>query len=382
MQLTPNQIARLREDAVRALQRRDGPAALAALEPLMQLPDPPLLSAAQAYLFAEDPRQADAVLDRVLAADPRHIGALLLKGEAHGQIGDSRAATAFYQAALDTAARTPNVPQGLQGALQRAREAISGFASRYEEELRGRLEQEGIRGAAMSPRIAEALDILTGRKQVFVQQPQSFYFPGLPQNQFYEREAFDWVPALEAQSEVIRAELEGVLGEDDAFRPYVESEPGRPPKANAMLGDPRWGALYLWRGGEPVAQQAERCPRTMAALEAAPIPRIAGRSPMALFSRLKPGMHIPAHTGFLNTRLICHLPLVVPPGCSLRVGNEVRSWEPGKLLIFDDSIEHEAWNRGEDDRVVLLFEIWRPEISEQDRAALTVMFEYISAYDA
>lgn len=148
-----------------------------------------------------------------------------------------------------------------------------------------------------------------------------------------------------------------------------------------MVGDPRWGACYLWQAGEPVAEIAARAPRTMAALDHAPVPRIAGRSPMALFSRLRPGMHIVPHHGFLNTRLICHLPLIVPDGCSFRVGNQTREWQEGRLLIFDDSIEHEAWNRGTADRVVLLFEVWRPEITPEEREALTVMFEYITGYD-
>ncbi len=119
---------------------------------------------------------------------------------------------------------------------------------------------------------------------------------------------------------------------------------------------------------------------SLQALREAPIPHITGRSPMALFSMLKPGMHIVPHTGFLNTRLICHLPLLAPPGCRLRVGNEVRIWEEGKMLLFDDSIEHEAWNEGSETRVVLLFEIWRPEIGEADREALTVLYEHIAAY--
>lgn len=98
---------------------------------------------------------------------------------------------------------------------------------------------------------------------------------------------------------------------------------------------------------------------------------------MALWSLLKPGTHIQPHHGMLNTRLICHIPLVVNPDCALRVGPETRSWEVGKALVFDDSFEHEAWNRGQATRVILLFEIWRPEIRDDERAALTRLFETI-----
>jgi aspartyl/asparaginyl beta-hydroxylase (cupin superfamily) len=118
----------------------------------------------------------------------------------------------------------------------------------------------------------------------------------------------------------------------------------------------------------------------MAALAKVPMPVIAARSPMALFSVLQPGTHIPPHTGMLNTRLICHLPLIVPPDCTLRVGNQVEPVERGKLMIFDDSIEHEAWNRSDATRVVLLFEVWRPELSADERAALTILFESVGLY--
>jgi len=82
----------------------------------------------------------------------------------------------------------------------------------------------------------------------------------------------------------------------------------------------------------------------------------------------------------LNTRLICHVPLIAPPGCTLRVGSETREWQEGKALIFDDSFEHEAWNRGTSTRIVLLFEIWRPEIGESERAELVTLFEAIDLF--
>src|SRR3546814_7962020 len=71
---------------------------------------------------------------------------------------------------------------------------------------------------------------------------------------------------------------------------------------------------------------------------------VPGRAPVAFFSALKPGTHIPPHNGATNTRLTVHMPLVIPPDCALRVGDETRTWEPGKLLMFDDTIRHEAWN--------------------------------------
>jgi aspartyl/asparaginyl beta-hydroxylase (cupin superfamily) len=99
-----------------------------------------------------------------------------------------------------------------------------------------------------------------------------------------------------------------------------------------------------------------------------------------MFSLLRPGAHIPPHTGEVNTRLICHLPLIVPAGCTLRVGNDTRPLVEGKAWVFDDTMEHEASNPSDQSRVILLFEIWRPELDEEERRLVAAMFEAIDAY--
>ena len=121
--------------------------------------------------------------------------------------------------------------------------------------------------------------------------------------------------------------------------------------------------------------------RSMQALRDAPLAHVPNRSPSILFSLLKPGARIPPHHGLVNTRLICHLPVIVPGQCSFRVGNEVRDWVEGKSWLFDDTIEHEAWNDSNQTRVILLFDVWRPELSAQERALVVSLFEAIDAHD-
>ena len=118
----------------------------------------------------------------------------------------------------------------------------------------------------------------------------------------------------------------------------------------------------------------------MEALAHAPMPEIPGRSPNAHWSRLLPGAHIAPHTGMLNTRLICHIPILTAPDCWFRVGSETRGWVDGVPLVFDDSFNHEAKNDGPQERVVLLFEIWRPEIDAADREAIGRIFQAIGQY--
>jgi hypothetical protein len=340
---------------------------------------PPWFLLAQACRHAGDHEAAERTLDLLLAEEPRHIGALILKGDLRGAEGDTRAAISFYGTALRAASEAGPIPPGLAAELGRvealSREARSGF----ERQLEDRLAEAGFGPSNRGPRFQAALDILAGRKPVYLQEPTSFYFPGLPQIPFYERSGFPWLEKVEAATREIRAELEALLADEGGFQPYVRDTPGRPRPANPLFNDPAWSVCYLLENGEPTSF-AQRCPRTVAALAEAPMPVIAGRSPMALFSLLRPGAHIRPHHGLLNTRLICHLPLIAPPGCRLRVGGEERIWEEGKALVFDDSFEHEAWNEGVGLRVVLLFEIWRPEITAKEREALTVMYEAITRY--
>jgi aspartyl/asparaginyl beta-hydroxylase (cupin superfamily) len=327
-----------------------------------------------------DLQASDKALDAVLQGDPHNPYALLMKGDHQAANGDDRAANSWYNAALSSATQTPNLPQDLIARLDRAQASVAATTTRFEAHLTNALTNDGVDPAAVAPRFGEAIDIIAGRREVFLQQPTTFFYPGLPHTQFFENADFAWVAALEAAAPAMRKEVEAILGEGSGLTPYVVGNENRPTREHALLNDPDWSAFYLWENGALVPENAARCPNTMAALIGLPIPHIASRSPMVLFSVLRPGTHIPAHNGMLNTRLICHIPLIVPPYCRLRVGNETRTVEFGKTMIFDDSIEHEAWNDSDETRVILLFEIWRPELSEAERRALTVMYEAINAY--
>jgi aspartyl/asparaginyl beta-hydroxylase (cupin superfamily) len=94
-----------------------------------------------------------------------------------------------------------------------------------------------------------------------------------------------------------------------------------------------------------------------------------------MFSLLAPHTAIPPHVGINNTRLVCHLPLVVPEGCWFRVGAETREWQEGTAFVFDDTIEHEARNPTDQQRVVFIFDVWHPDLSEVERQAVTALLE-------
>lgn len=335
---------------------------------------------AQACEGLDERDQAMVALDQVLAADHNNPFALLMKGDMFARAGDDRASVSFYRMGLRRASDLQQLPGDLPERIRRAEAAVAAAEARFEGQLESTLTERGI--DTVPPRFAEALAIASGKQQVYLQEPTSFYFPGLPQIPWYSNELFPWAAELEAAVPDMRSEIEQLLLDERGLEPYVQEEAERASRGHSLLDDARWSAFHLFRHGEWVEENAARCPLIMRLLELLPIPRIKRRSPMALISVLKPGTHIPPHHGMINTRLICHIPLVVPPGCRLRVGAETRDVVEGKAMIFDDSFEHEAWNDGDGVRAVLLFEIWRPEITEEEKFALTAMFEAVTGYDA
>jgi hypothetical protein len=334
----------------------------------------PWIALANAEMALGRSDAAEQAVEAQLELASRDLGALLLKGLLRERAGDSRAASSFYQAALAQAAADGNPPPSLRQLLEHAQRFSASSGKEFEAHLLASI------GADLSPLMTEAVELLTGKRALYLQQPSVFYYPGLAQQRFWDPAGFKWFAGMLDLMPAMQDELRSVLEDDGAFSPYVHRTQHRPAPNNPLLGKQDWSAFHFWKDGAVIEENAQRCPATMAALDHAPMPRIPGRSPNAHWSRLLPGAHIAPHCGMLNTRLICHIPILTAPHCWLRVGSETRGWIDGVPLVFDDSIEHEAKNDGSQQRVILLFEIWRPEIPDEDRAAIARIFEAIGEY--
>jgi aspartyl/asparaginyl beta-hydroxylase (cupin superfamily) len=377
MQLTNQEAERLVREGVEALRQGRSGEARGRFERVTQTGRANvqlLLLLATACRSEGDVAVDEAALDRLLAMGPRVLRAHIMKGDCRAKAGDERGSLNFYESAQLLAAGQ-QIPDDLRTELKRVQDWINRFKARVEEQRDIALAARGVPPGSRSARFQQSLDILAGHKRIFVQEPTGYYFPGLPQIQFYEPADFGWVPAVERAANTARDEVAALLAVGtEGFRPYLQRDANRPRlDDNDLLDSSDWSALFLCENGHVFDNIVARCPGTWEAVQAAPLPRIAN-SPTVMFSLLRAGARIAPHTGTHNARLICHLPLIVPPGCGFRVGNEVRHWEVGKLLIFDDTIEHEAWNDSDQDRVVLIFDIWRPELSEQERREVAALF--------
>lgn len=321
-------------------------------------------------------------LDKALALDPRFFLALLHKATTLERLGKPKQAAGVFQAFL-ACVPSQGISVPLQSAMAHARKAVQENNRSLERFLQSRLtEQLTAQTPKQRDRFIDCIDVMLGKKRVYTQQPTFMHFPRLPAIQFYDRDDFPWLDAVEAAADDIRNELLGVLAETKQdFVPYV-SHPADAPlnQWQELNNSRRWGAFHLWREGEAVTENLARCPKTAAMLANAPQPVMQGHAPNAFFSLLDRETHIPPHTGVTNTRLVVHLPLVVPPRCGFRVGSEVREWQPGKAWVFDDTIEHEAWNRSTAPRAILIFDIWNPYLTQEERALVGAATEAIGEF--
>jgi Aspartyl/Asparaginyl beta-hydroxylase len=203
------------------------------------------------------------------------------------------------------------------------------------------------------------------------QQPTFLYFPDLPPAAYLDRSLFPWIGALESQTDAVRAELMTLLPSSAGRERVFTTDELERENLRGLDVPPSWNGYYFYRHGVRRDDNCASCPATAAALEHIPLAHVREHGPEVLYSVFTPGTHLLAHRGVTNTRLVGHLPLLVPPDCALRVGGEIHEWQPGRVVIFDDTYEHEAWNRSQQTRVVMIFDIWNPYLTEAERAALT-----------
>lgn len=332
-----------------------------------------------------DPGISEAEADARMLAQRDDIVATLAKADHRMLAKDYRAAAAFYGAVGRMAGSGLAIERS---ELLRARDAAVWLDQRFGEMLREGLAKAGLGPGQRHPKFQKALEIMQGARRRdpetnrFPQMPQTFYYPDLPLVHFVDPSGYAWREAVETQTEAILAEAQVLLADTASFQPYMRQTTDRPQgDVHGLLDNPDWSTCYLTDRGQPILERTERAPVTFGMLDSqVPLSRIGTRAPSIMFSLLRPHSKIPPHTGMINCRFICHLPLIVPPHCGFRVGATTRDWHVGELMVFDDSVEHEAWNNSDEDRLVLIFDVWRPEVSKEEQRQIQALFEVVDSY--
>lgn len=367
-------------EADRAAARGDVAGAAALLEGVAQVAPPSIdrwLKLASLRRAAGRPRLALHAIDAALALDPLHFMALISRAHVLEAEGEGAEAARTYLRALAQLPEGQALPARLSALVAHARAVGDRYVAEEAATRRAIVADLATLSDTERRRLERFNSNVLHRTRVYHSEPTHYHYPGLVEREFHDRDAFPWLADLEAATDAIRDEFLALQTRGDArAEPYIQYDASLPTRQwTALNHSADWTAFHLIQNGCVVEENAARCPRAMEMLTEIDQPKIAGRGPNAMFSVLKPHTRIPPHTGVANTRLVCHLPLIVPPRCWFRVGAETRGWEPGQAFVFDDTIEHEAANDSGETRVVFIVDCWHPGLSPAERGAVAALME-------
>jgi aspartyl/asparaginyl beta-hydroxylase (cupin superfamily) len=304
--------------------------------------------------------------------EPRNFLMCLMLGSLREATGAIHGSERAYRAACASTPRDLGFQPAMAKQLERARQRVEA-AHTWRRRLLDWRPGAGNMGAAEERRMRGFRANLLENLDAGPLAPPVYLVPGIKTKRYFDPADFEGFAEVESATDVLR----------DEFLSLAERKKDQiGVRLTGLHGDVggsgsggRWSMIPLMRNGRVVEEFASQCPRTMKFASTLDLPRLSLISPSVYFSVLEPGSRIAPHTGITNARLIAHFPLIVPDDCGLRVGGETRRWEPGKALVFDDMTEHEAWNDSEHIRVVLIVDLWRPELSAAEREAVRLLMD-------
>ena len=339
------------------------------------------MNLAKARRLQGDDEGERVALERALGLDQTHLMALIRLAQLHERRDETDLAAGRWAGVATLGAQVSDPSPDLASIFAHARNFVAERRQKLAERLdRDLADDLGRASERDRRRAAAAADKMVGRRRFFVNECHGFHYPFLPADEFFDRGQFPWMEQLEAATPIVREELQAILSDPDpGLEPYIDMPSGTPENIWTRLdGSLDWGSLHLWKDGQRIDGACARAPKTAALVDSLPLCHIPNRAPHVFFSILKAGKTIPPHTGVTNVRAIIHLPLIVPGDCAFRVGGETREWREGEAFAFDDTIEHEAWNRSDQDRAVLILDAWNPHLSEHEQQMICRMFESLA----
>ncbi|XP_068839386.1 aspartyl/asparaginyl beta-hydroxylase isoform X3 [Capricornis sumatraensis] len=180
-----------------------------------------------------------------------------------------------------------------------------------------------------------------------------------------------WTPKETGYTELVKSlERNWKLIRDEGLAAMDKTQGLFLPEDENLREKGDWSQFTLWQQGRKNENACKGAPKTCSLLDK--FPETTGcRRGQIKYSIMHPGTHVWPHTGPTNCRLRMHLGLVIPKeGCKIRCANETRMWEEGKVLIFDDSFEHEVWQDAASFRLIFIVDVWHPELTPHQRRSL------------
>jgi aspartate beta-hydroxylase len=330
------------------------------------------LGAALQRLGAND--EALACHDKALALAPNLSDALFLRGRALQALGRGAEAIRCYEAVLAQAPSNAQVQFWLATALHasgRTEEAFVRYRNaasldpRFAAHMQKALADDAQRHQASAQAGMQRLNLYIASFLTNHGAARMGHYPGLSSAPFHDVARLPGAQALEKNYEAIREEITNLANTD------FQSE------AEGLKENGEWDVFLFYERGRKNDKNCARCPVITRLIESHNTVRT--QAGLLYVSKLNPGTQIKPHKGPTNVRLRCHLGIKIPDGdCGLTVGGETRRWQQGRCLVFDDSLEHEAWNRTPESRIVLIIDFWHPDLTAAEIAYLEGLHRFAS----
>lgn len=328
------------------------------------------LGAALQHLGVYD--EALACHDRALALAPGYIDALIHRGRALQALGRGVEAVACYEEVLAEVPRDTQTQLALATALEalgRYEEAfvryrnVASLDPKAGEFLSKALANYSQHHQAVTQAGMHRLNLYIGSFLTNHGNARMSTYPGLTSAPFHDTARLPGALALEQNFEAIRSEIEGL-----AVTEFQEESEGLKERGT-------WDVFLFYERGRKNEENCARCPTITRLIESHNTVR--SQAGLLYVSKLSPGTQIKAHRGPTNMRLRCHLGIRIPDGdCGLKVGGETRRWQEGRCIVFDDLLEHEAWNHALEPRIVLIIDFWHPDLTPAEIAYLEGLHRY------
>jgi aspartate beta-hydroxylase len=318
--------------------------------------------------------QALACQDTALALIPDYGDALHHRGQALHALGRVPEAIASYEAALAQSPDDPQLELALAAALEASgrdeeafvhcRNAV-GFDPALTDQLSQAIGRYGQRQPAKAQAGMQRLNRYIGTFLTNQANARMGVYPGLASAPYHDVARLPGALALERNYAAIKAEIEALAATE--FQAEAEN----------LMERGAWDVFLFYERSRKNEENCERCPTITRIIEANNTVRT--QAGLLYVSKLSPGTHIRPHLGPTNQRLRCHLGIRIPDGdCGLRVGGETRKWQEGSCIVFDDSLEHEAWNHTGEPRIVLIIDFWHPDLTPAEIAYLEGLHRFAS----
>ena len=270
-------------------------------------------------------------------------------------------------------------------AVARGRVVHGAYTRQLGEHIRGQVaESESRCSAAERRRLAAFIDTTLRVRRRFRQEPTEYYYPGLPAIEFYERDEFPWLPEFESATAAIGQELVDILREEQpGFTPYIQYDRAHAARPVARAQSfPALERLPLLRAGQadrgslpqgPGHDRRGLPPAAGGVAAALAVRDVLGARAEDTHSRRTPASRTSVWS------CICRL------SCR-RAADSVsaarsREWRVGEAWVFDDTIEHEAWNDSDDLRYILICDVWSPRLSPDERTAIAGIIAATDAFN-